>query len=137
MPMNTQTAPSPTSWIAGLVSPTTSEPIPTRAMMPPRTIRRREDSPSSLLWSVRAATGGIRTARRAGLTAEIMVTPIPTTRATITVRDSKTSGPVGRVIPNPLSNASSPIAANTPNPRPTSDATRPNRAASMRTDRNT
>ena len=84
-----------------------------------------------------AATGGMRTARRAGLMADTTVTPTPTTRATITVRVSKTSGPVGRVMPKPLSSASSPTAARTPSPRPTSEATRPRRPASTSTDRNT
>ena len=49
-----------------------------------------------LCWSQRAATGGIRTARRAGLMADTTVTPTPTTRPTTTVRASKTSGPEGK-----------------------------------------
>ena len=63
-------------------------------MMAPTMIRRRDDSARSAGWSARAATGGMRTARRAGLTAETTVTPTPTTRATTTVRDSKTRGPM-------------------------------------------
>ena len=72
----------------------------------------------------------MRTARRAGLMAETSVTPTPTTRATITVRDSKTSEPDGREMPKPLSSASSPRAASTPRPRPIRDATSPTMAAS-------
>ncbi len=84
-----------------------------------------------------AATGGMRTARRAGLTADTTVTPTPTTRATMTVRVSKASGPVGRVMPKPFRSASNPTADRTPSPRPTSEATRPRRPASTSTERNT
>ena len=51
-------------------------------------IRRREDSTAPLECVESAATGGMRTARRAGLMAETTVTPIPTTRPTMTVRPS-------------------------------------------------
>ena len=101
------------------------------------TIRRRDDSSCSEAWSASAATGGMRTARRAGLMADTRVTPTPTTRAAITVRDWKTSGPVGRVTPNPLRSASRPTAARTPSPRPTSEATTPRMVASRSTERNT
>ncbi len=72
-----------------------------------------------------AAIGGTRTARRAGLMAEITVTPTPTTSATTTVRASNTSGPDGSVKPNALSSASSPRAASTPRPVPMSEETTP------------
>ena len=58
-----------------------------------------------------AATGGMRTAFRAGPIAETTVTSVPTASPTIAVRGSNVSGPVGRVVPNPLSSASSPMAA--------------------------
>ena len=111
--------------------------MPRTAMTVPTTIRRRDDSSWSPWWSARAATGGIRTARRAGLMADTTVTPTPTTRAAMTVRDSKTRGPVGRVMPNPLSRASRPRAASTPSPRPISEATSPSRPASTSTERKT
>ena len=137
MPRKTATAPTPTSWMAGLVSPTTSTTTPRIPITPPTTIRRRDDSCWSDRWSARAATGGMRTARRAGLIADTTVTPTPTTSAAMTVLASNTSGPVGSVMPNPLSSASRPTAASTPRPSPTRDATRPRIAASRRTDRKT
>ena len=79
----------------------------------------------------------MRTARRAGLMADTTVTPTPTTRQTMTVRASKTSGPEGSVTPNPLSSASSPIAASTPKPSPMRDDTSPTIAASRSTERKT
>ena len=84
-----------------------------------------------------AAIGGTRTARRAGLMAEVTVTPTPTTSATTTVRASNTSGPDGSVKPNALSNASSPRAASTPRPVPMSEETTPTMAASPSTERKT
>ncbi len=77
-----------------------------------------------------AATGGMRTARRAGPIADTTVTPTPTTSPTTTVRGSKTSDPAGSVTPNPRSSASSPTAASTPRPSPITDETSPTTAAS-------
>ena len=94
-------------------------------MTPPRMKRRRSGTSSSACCSETAATGAMRTARRAGLMAETSVTPTPTTRQTMTVRASNTSGPDGSVTPNPLSSFSSPMAASTPRPRPISDDTSP------------
>ena len=51
--------------------------MPSTAMTDPMTIRRRDDSAWSPRWSARAATGGMRTARRAGLMADTTVTPTP------------------------------------------------------------
>ena len=47
IPMNRATAPSPTSWIAGLVSPATRAATPTTANTEPVVILRRDDSCSS------------------------------------------------------------------------------------------
>ncbi len=69
--------------------------------------------------------------------ADTTVTPTPTTRQTMTVRASKTSGPEGNVRPNPLSSASSPIAASTPRPSPMTDDTSPTMNASRSTERKT
>ena len=44
-----------------------------------------------------AATGAMRTARRAGPTEDMTVTPMPTANPTNAVRASKTSGPDGSV----------------------------------------
>ncbi len=136
-PTKISTAPMPTSPTAGLVSPTASPRTPSTVITPPRMKRRRSGISSSVAWSETAATGAMRTARRAGLMADTSVTPTPTTRHTITVRASKTRGPVGSVTPNPLSSFSSPSAASTPSPRPTSDDTSPTIAASPSTERNT
>ncbi len=136
-PTKSSTAPRPTSAMAGLVSPKASASTPIRVMMPPRVNRRRSGISSSVGWSETAATGAMRTARRAGLMAETSVTPTPTTRQTMTVRASNTIGPDGSETPKPLRSASSPRAASTPSPRPISDDTSPTMAASARTDRNT
>ncbi len=84
-----------------------------------------------------AATGGIRTARRAGPIAEMTVTPTPTANATTAVRGSKTSDPGGSVMPKPLIRASSPSAASAPSPIPMIEDPAPTMAASVRTDRKT
>ena len=62
---------------------------------------------------------------------------MPTTSPTIAVRGSNVSGPVGSEAPNPLSSASSPMAASTPRPTPIADETNPTIAASVSTERRT
>ena len=136
-PTKISRAPNPTSWIAGLVSPTVNDRTPSSVITAPQVKRRRMEISYSTCCSETAATGAIRTARRAGLMAETTVTPTPTTRHTMTVRASNTMGPDGSVIPKPLSSASSPMAASTPNPSPMSEDTSPTMAASPSTDRNT
>ena len=116
-PTKMRTAPRPTSAMAGAVSPQASRATPTTTMTPPRVKRRRKGTSSSVCWADTAATGAIRTARRAGLMAATSVTPTPTTRQTMTVRASNTSGPDGSVTPNPLSSFSRPMAASTPEPQ--------------------
>ena len=111
--------------------------MPPTSRTEPVTTRRREDESDSADWSEMAAMGEMRTARRAGLTADTTVTPMPMTSAATTVRGAKTRELVGRVTPKPLSRACSPTAARTPRPRPINEATRPTAAASPRTDRNT
>ena len=133
-PTKISTAPRPTSAMAGAVRPTANRAIPTTVMTPPRMKRRRRGMSSSTCCSETAATGAMRTARRAGPMADTSVTPTPTTTHTMTVRASKTSEPDGSVTPNPLNSFSSPRAASTPRPRPMSDDTRPTTAASPRTD---
>ena len=92
-PRKMPTAPTPTSWMAGLVKPKARSTTPSTASALPMTIRRVDDR-SSVAWvSAMAAMGAMRTARRAGLTADTTVTPIPTTRAATTVWAWKTSGP--------------------------------------------
>ncbi len=133
-PTKIKTAPRPTSAMAGAVRPTARRAMPITVMTPPRMKRRRKGMSSSACCSETAATGAMRTARRAGPMAETSVTPTPTTTHTMTVRASKTSGPDGSVTPNPLNSFSSPMAASTPSPRPTIDDSRPTTAASPSTD---
>ncbi len=136
-PTKMRTAPRPTSAMAGAVSPQARRATPSTVMMPPRVKRRRKGTSSSVCWADTAATGAIRTARRAGLMAATSVTPTPTTMHTMTVRASNTRGPDGSVTPKPLSSFSRPMAASTPRPRPISDETSPTMAASPRTERKT
>ncbi len=123
--------------MAGATKPTASAAIPARVMPEPHVNRRRMGMSCSTCCSDTASTGAMRTARRAGPMAEIIVTPTPTTRQTITVRASNTSGPEGSVTPKTPSNASRPRAARTPRPSPTRDARSPTSAASVNTDRKT
>ena len=123
--------------MAGAVRPRTSTTTPTTAKALPTTMRRWDDSPDDDSASTRAATGGIRTARRAGLMADTRVTPTPTSRATTTVRGSMTREPDGSVMPRSFAGRLRPMAASTPRPSPTTDATSPVRPASSSTDRKT
>ena len=99
--------------------------------------RRRSETPGPDRRSSSAATGGMRTAPRAGPIADTTVTPTPTASPTSTVRGSNTSDPEGSVTPNPLSSAWSPSAASTPRPRPITEETSPVMAASASTEPNT
>ena len=136
-PTKMPTAPTPTSAMAGLASPMASMTAPTRARAVPQANRRRDEASPPDWRSSSAATGGMRTALRAGPTAATTVTPTPTASPTKTVRGSNTSDPVGSVIPNPRRSASSPSAASTPRPRPIAEETSPTMAASASTERNT
>ncbi len=136
-PTKIRMAPSPTSWIAGCVRPTVSASTPARVTPRPQVNRRRMEMSCSACCSETASTGAMRTARRAGPMAETSVTPTPTMRQTTTVRASNARGPDGSVTPNPLSSASSPSAARTPSPRPTSEEISPTIPASRSTDRKT
>ena len=80
-PTKMSTAPRPTSWMAGLVSPKASRATPITVMTPPRVKRRRMRHLLSICCSETAATGAMRTARRAGLMAATTVTPTPTIEA--------------------------------------------------------
>ncbi len=102
--------------MAGLVSPTASRTTPINVMTPPRMKRRRSGISASACCSDTAATGAMRTARRAGLMAETIVTPTPTTRQTMTVRASNTSGPEGSVTPKPLKQLLQPDGGQHPQP---------------------
>ena len=136
-PRKMATAPTPTSAMAGLASPMASKITPTRARAVPAMNRRRSEAAGPDRRSSSAATGGMRTAPRAGPSAATTVTPTPTSSPTIAVRGSKTSDPGGSVIPNPRSSASRPSAASTPRPRPITEDTSPVMAASPSTERNT
>ncbi len=135
--MKMRTAPSPTSWMAGTVRPAARAAIPPSVIPRPQANRRRMEISYSTCCSVTAWTGAIRTARRAGPMAETIVIPTPTTKQTMTVRASKTSGPEGSVTPKPLRSASRPSAASTPSPRPMSDEMSPTIPASASTETKT
>ena len=136
-PTKMHTEPRPTSWMAGLASPMASMATPARPTPAPQANRRRGETSLSGRRSSSAATGGMRTARRAGPIADTTVTPTPTASPTTTVRASKTSDPTGSATPNARSRASSPTAASTPAPSPITDETSPTAAASASTERNT
>ncbi len=136
-PTKMRTAPRPTRAMAGAVSPRARAITPANVMAIPQEKRRRSEISTSPCCSDTAATGAIRTARRAGLMADTSVTPTPTTRQTMTVRTSKTMGPEGSVTPKPLRSASNPRAASTPSPRPMRDETKPTMPASSMTERKT
>ena len=77
-----------------------------------------------------AATGGTVAARRAGESDATRVTPIPTMRATMTVRAEMMSSMSGRPNPSALISELSPIANNTPPASPRIDAMTPTISAS-------
>ena len=136
-PTKMPTAPSPRAGWPGRSAPGRAARCRATVTAEPTTTRRRDDSATLSLSSVMAATGGMRTARRAGLMAEITVTPNPTTRAATTVRRPKTSEPPGSVKPKALRSFSSPTAPSTPRPSPTAEASSPTMAASASTERKT
>ena len=115
----------PTHAIPDPASPATKPPTPSTVSIAPVT-RPRSDRP---LWSIAtsrmAAIGGTREARREGNTADTMVTPVPTTRATTAVRAANTVPPAGMSIPNALSIALRRPATPTPANNPMTDAKSP------------
>jgi hypothetical protein len=106
-PTKMHTAPAPTIATTGLDSPRPSSGTPSTASAVPE-MRRRLVGPvpdRSVPRSVSAATGGIRTAFRAGPIAETTVTSVPTASPTIAVRGSNVSDPDGSEPPKPPSSA--------------------------------
>ena len=81
-----------------------------------------------------AAIGGTREAFRAGTIAEMIVTPVPTTSATITVCALMTVPPAGMSNPNASSTAFSPLDSAIPAPSPITDTNKPTSTASVSTD---
>ena len=81
-----------------------------------------------------AAMGGTLPALRAGDRAAATVTPVPTSRAMITVRAAKTMPPAGMSMLRAASRALSPAATATPTPRPTAEASSPTVTASASTE---
>jgi hypothetical protein len=79
-------APAPTNWMAGAVRPIASATIPSSEIELPTMVRRLDDTGAPTATSAIAATGGMRTACRAGLMAETTVTPTPTKSPTMMVR---------------------------------------------------
>ena len=111
----------PVGW-PGTVSPTARTATPTTA-----TARPDDDAPARRLGlfapvSDRAATGGMRTARRAGLMADEHGDTHPDDQGGHDGAGARRrAARVGRVIRSSFSRASSPTAASTPRPSPTSD----------------
>ena len=99
------------------------------------TISRRRREPLALSADSRSAcTGATRAARRAGKIDEMIVTTVPTTNATTTVRGSSWSDVLGRSIPNAESNPFSAMAIPIPAMRPNADASNPVTNASTTTE---
>ena len=84
-----------------------------------------------------AETGGIRVARMAGIRLEIIVTPMPSTSETITVRAANTRPVCGSERPSAVNTALRPTARPSPAKRPTTEASSPVKKLSMRTERST
>ncbi len=80
--------------------------------------------------SCMAAMGVTLPALRAGERAAATVTPVPTTRPTMTVRAVKTMPPAGMAMPRVPRRALSPAATATPSARPTAEASSPTATAS-------
>src|ERR1035441_3377130 len=94
-PTKMRTAPTPTSAMTGLASPTASSAAPARATAAPQINRRLSEPSPADDWSLSAAIGGMRTALRAGPIAATTVTPTPTASPTSTVRSPNNSDPGG------------------------------------------
>ena len=81
-----------------------------------------------------AAIGGMRVARRAGMSPAAIVTPTPTISETMMVLGAKTSPSLGRSALSALKSAFRPAASPRPRKRPMREATRPMTKASVITD---
>ena len=77
-------------------------------------VRRRVGGGGVAASSRIAASGGTRVARRAGARLESMVTPVPTTNATMMVRGLSTSPSCGSSAPKALNSALIPCAVSDP-----------------------
>jgi hypothetical protein len=73
-PTNMQAAPTPTAAMVDLARPAASSSTLTSVTALPHPSRPRSGAALDIAWSPSAATGGIRTARRAGPIAEMTVT---------------------------------------------------------------
>src|SRR5437588_55548 len=144
-PKKARSVPTATTWIrwescvASIRKPSASVPMPARVMSTPMTARRRSGADPTRGSSLIAATGEVRAARTAGMSAEPTVTTTPTITAAMTVRVSSTG--VASGAPSPR--RSKPTARNkrlanpTPAARPSPAATTPTMAASSTTDPST
>ena len=123
------TAPNPMRARAG---PTPRIPAANDATPRPRTatpapVRATDEPDTSMATSRRAAIGFTRLDRTAGHRAETTVMTVPTTKAVITVDGAITMEPPGTSRPTALSRARRPNDISTPTPRPTAEATTPDR----------
>src|ERR1035441_2657856 len=94
-PTKMRTAPTPTSAMTGLASPTASSAAPARATAAPQINRRLSEPSPADDWSLSAAIGGMRTALRAGPIRATALTPRAPASPTSTVRSPNNSDPGG------------------------------------------
>ena len=129
-PTNVSATPRPTSWSAfsgAPNSPYTSGTIPSASTTTPEIRRNRSERPGRSWASRSASIGATLAARRAGTSAAITVTSVPTTiettkvRPRITVPDDGISSPVA--LRAPLSRIAIPMPASTPSSEDTTPIT--------------
>ena len=133
--MKVTRAPSPTSAMVPPLRPATSEPTPATRIELPTTIRRRELAARSMATARIAAIGGMRPARRAGMTADTSVTTVPIAKHRAIVLIVTTTGPAGISIPKAASRAFNSLATPMPATTPAIDEISPTTVASRSTDR--
>ena len=115
--------------------PATTSPAPRRTSRPASHGVSRASRPRvGALASRSASTGATRVARTAGASAPASVTSVPTSRHTITVRDSSTRLVVGRSMPSALKSALIAFAKPRPARMPTTEPTMPMVSASSITE---
>ena len=130
---NRPSAPSPTTFALAALSPRSKVATATTVELVPTTIRRFDTADRSWAMSRNAAIGGTFDARRAGITADTIVTTTPTIIETATVAVVMIMVPMGIFTPNAAMSALMPSATPIPANRPTAEATAPVTAASART----
>ena len=136
MPKTATKAPAPASGqgTVARVTLSASMPPPSATRATPRVPRRRSPFGATPASPRMAATGAVRAARRAGITAAATVTRVPTARLMRTV-----GSVIGRLVPmsTPSAHLMPAFAAwamSTPKPIPSADPNAPTMAASLSTE---